>query len=131
MSSTSTRMSMKEINAALEAMTRFARIWLRQSAKDGSVSATDVISCKALLPIWETGINVTVGEYITYNGDVYKAKTEHVSTENPALDTTNWEPVTENADPDFNAKIAVDSLKSQQAATDSAVLGLMNMMLGV
>ena len=124
-------MTMAEINAALEAMTRFARIWLRQSAKDGSVSASDIISCKALLPIWGTGMSVTVGEYATYNGDVYKAKTEHVSNENPAIDTTNWEQVTENADPDFNAKMAVDSLKSQQAATDSAVLGLMNMMLGV
>lgn len=124
-------MTMDEINAALEAMTRFARIWLRQSAKDGSVSASDIISCKALLPKWETGMSVTVGEYATYNENVYKAKTEHVSTENPALDTINWEQVTENADPDFNAKMAVDSLKSQQAATDSAVLGLMNMMLGV
>ena len=124
-------MTMEEINAALEAMTRFARIWLRQSAKDGSVSASDIISCKALLPIWETGMNVTTGEYATYNGNVYKAKNTHVSSEKPAIDTTNWEQVTENADPDFNAKIAVDSLKSQQAATDSAVLGLMNMMLGV
>lgn len=124
-------MTMEEINAALEAMTRFARIWLRQSAKDGSVSASDIISCKALLPAWETGMNVTTGEYATYNGDVYKAKTEHVSSENPTVDIDNWELVTENADPDFNAKIAVDSLKSQQAATDSAVLGLMNMMLGV
>ena len=124
-------MTMEEINAALEAMTRFARIWLRQSAKDGSVSASDIISCKALLPAWETGMNVTTGEYATYNGDVYKAKNTHVSSEKPAIDTTNWEQVTENADPDFNAKIAVDSLKSQQAATDSAVLGLMNMMLGV
>lgn len=122
-------MTMDEINAVLEAMTRFARIWLRQSAKDGSVSASDIISCKALLPTWKTGINVTVGEYVTYNGDVYKAKTEHVSTENPALDTTNWEPVTENENPDFNAKSAVDSLKSQQDATNAAVLGLMDMML--
>ena len=124
-------MTMKEINAALEAMTRFARIWLRQSAKDGSVSASDIISCKALLPAWETGMNVTTGEYATYNGDVYKAKNTHVSSEKPAIDTTNWEQVTENENPDFNAKSAVDSLKSQQAATDSAVLGLMNMMLGV
>lgn len=122
-------MNMTEINKALEAMTRFARIWLRQSAKDGSVSASDIISCKALLPKWETGMSVTVGEYATYNENVYKAKTEHVSTENPALDTINWEQVTENADPDFNAKMAVDSLKSQQAATDSAVLGLMNMLM--
>ena len=122
-------MTMEEINAALEAMTRFARIWLRQSAKDGSVSASDIISCKALLPAWETGMSVTVGEYITCNENVYKAKTEHVSSENPTVDIDNWEPVTENADPDFNAKIAVDSLKSQQAATDSAVLGLMDMML--
>lgn len=124
-------MTMDEINAVLEAMTRFARIWLRQSAKDGSVSASDIISCKALLSDWETGMSVTVGEYATYNGDVYKAKNAHVSNDNPAIDTTNWEPVTENENPDFNAKSAVDSLKSQQAATDSAVLGLMNMMLGV
>lgn len=124
-------MTMDEINAVLEAMTRFSRIWLRQAAKDGSVSATDVISCKALLPEWETGISVTDGDYVTYTENVYKAKTEHVSSENPTVDIDNWELVTENADPDFNAKIAVDSLKSQQAATDSAVLGLMNMMLGM
>lgn len=124
-------MTMDEINAVLEAMTRFARIWLRQSAKDGAVSATDVISCKALLPAWETGMSVTDGDYVTYTENVYKAKTEHVSSENPTVDIDNWELVTENTDPDFNAKIAVDSLKSQQAATDSAVLGLMNMMLGM
>lgn len=124
-------MTMTEINKALEAMTRFARIWLRQSAKDGSVSASDIISCKALLPAWETGMSVTDGDYVTYTENVYKAKTEHVSSENPTVDIDNWEQVTENADPDFNAKMAVDSLKSQQAATDSAVLGLMNMMLGV
>lgn len=122
-------MTIDEINAVLEAMTRFARIWLRQSAKDGSVSASDIISCKALLEKWKNNMTVKKGEYIVHEDVVYKAKNSHTSIKSPDSDTDNWEPVVEKENPEFNAKDSVDLLKYQQDATNNAVLGLMNMIM--
>lgn len=122
-------MTINEINAALEAMTRFSRIWLRQSSADGAISAKDILSCKVLLEQWKNDMVVKKGEYIVHKDVVYKAKNSHTSVKSPDSDTDNWEPVVEKENPEFNAKDSVDSLKSQQDATNNAVLGLMNMIM--
>lgn len=69
-------MTMTEINAALEAMTRLCRILMGQASTAQTITDTEIVSCKALLPKWEAGIKVEPGECYVYEADgkVYRVR---------------------------------------------------------
>ena len=69
-------MTMTEINAALEAMTRLCRILMGQASTAQTITDTEIVSCKALLPKWEPGIKVQPGECYVYEADgkVYRVR---------------------------------------------------------
>lgn len=69
-------MTMQEINAALEAMTRLSRILMEKAAAEKIITDTEIISCKDLLPKWAVGIKVEPGECYVYDvdGKVYRVR---------------------------------------------------------
>ena len=122
-------MTMEEINAALEAVTRFARIWLQQSATDGTISTKDIVSCKPLLKKWDAQSTFVFGEFVTYEDGIYRAKSEVSSGVTPNTSSDFWEKIETTSDiVEFNAKSEITTLENQQTATNDAVLGLMSMM---
>lgn len=81
-------MTIKEINAALEAMTRFARISLQSAADAQSISDNDILSCKALVKPWAAGETVTPGTCRLYQDKVYRVRQEHTTQEDWTPDKT-------------------------------------------
>ena len=69
-------MTMEEINAALEAMTRLSRILMKKSSTEKIITDSEIISCKDLLPKWAAGIQVEPGECYVYDADgkVYRVR---------------------------------------------------------
>lgn len=72
-------MTIQEINNALEAMTRLCRILTENSAKSKILEDAEILSCKELLPKWETNISVKKDECYTYDGKVYRVAQEHTT----------------------------------------------------
>lgn len=72
-------MTIDEINAALEAMTRFARIQAQITADNQTISDTDINQCKVLIKPWEVGETVEVGNCRTYLDKVYRVRQGHTT----------------------------------------------------
>ena len=68
-----------QIYAALAAVVRMARLNLQQQA--ATMSATQVISCAALLPDWQPG-PYTTGQAVNHNGQPWRCLQDHDSTGN-------------------------------------------------
>lgn len=123
-------MTMEEINSALEAVTRFARIWLQQSATDGTISTKDIVSCKPLLKKWDVQSTFVSGEFVTYEDGIYRAKSDVLPGNVPDASFDFWKKIETTSDiVEFNAKSEITTLENQQTATNDAVLGLMSMMM--
>ena len=67
-------MTMTEINAALEAMTRLARIQAQAAADSKTISDTDINRCKALIKPWTFPEAVEPGNCRTYLEKVYRVR---------------------------------------------------------
>ena len=67
-------MTITEINAALEAMTRLSRILMKQASAAKTITDNEVLSCKELLPVWEAGIAVLENECYRYEDRVYRVR---------------------------------------------------------
>ncbi len=69
-------MTMQEINAALEAMTRLSRILMKQVSTAKVITDAEIISCKELLPKWMPDIDVAEKECYYYepNDTVYRVR---------------------------------------------------------
>ena len=72
-------MTMQEINAALEAMTRLSRILMKQVSAAKTITDNEILSCKELLPVWEEGIAVSTDECYQYGGTVYRVRQAHTT----------------------------------------------------
>lgn len=72
-------MTMEEINAALEAMTRLCRYLLQNNATSKTITDNHIFSCKELLPIWEAGLSVEVDECYTHEDKVYRVRQAHTT----------------------------------------------------
>lgn len=81
-------MNMTEINAALEAMTRLSRILMGKVSAQKEITDTQIISCKALLPLWEAGLAVNLGECYQYSQKVYRVRQAHTTQEGQTPDIT-------------------------------------------
>ena len=71
--------TISEINDVLEAMTRLSRILMKKSSTEKIITDSEIISCKELLPKWETGIDVKENECYTYNDKVYRVRQNHTT----------------------------------------------------
>lgn len=67
-------MTIDEINAALEAMTRLARIQAQSAADSQTISDTDINRCKALIKPWTFPEAVEPGNCRTYLDKVYRVR---------------------------------------------------------
>lgn len=67
-------MTIDEINAALEAMTRLARIQAQDAADNKTISDTDINRCKALIKPWTFPETVEPGNCRTYLDKVYRVR---------------------------------------------------------
>lgn len=71
-------MTMTEINAALEAMTRLSR-YVMESASKEQLTDAQILSCKILLDEWKAGEAVTVGICRRYGEKVYRCCQSHTT----------------------------------------------------
>ena len=81
-------MTMQEINAALEAMTRLCRYLLQNNATSKTITDNQIFSCKELLPIWEAGLPVEVDHCYTYQDKVYRVRQAHTTQADQTPDIT-------------------------------------------
>lgn len=81
-------MTMTEINAALEAMTRLARIQAQDAADNKTISDNDINRCKELIKPWEVGEAVEVDNCRTYLDKVYRVRQGHTTQANYTPDIT-------------------------------------------
>lgn len=81
-------MTIDEINAALEAMTRLARIQAQDAADNKKISDTDINRCKKLIKPWEVGEAVEVDNCRTYLDKVYRVRQGHTTQANYTPDIT-------------------------------------------
>ena len=81
-------MTMEEINAALEAITRLSRILMQQASAAKTITDNEVLSCKELLPVWEAGLSVSTDECYQYGGKVYRVRQAHTTQEDWTPDKT-------------------------------------------
>lgn len=72
-------MTMEEINAALEAITRLARIQAQKAADSQEITNTEINQCKPLIKIWEVGETVQPGICRTYQDKVYRVRQKHTT----------------------------------------------------
>lgn len=81
-------MTMQEINAALEAMTRLSRILMQQASAAKTITDSEVLSCRELLPAWEIGLSVSIDECYQYDGKVYRVRQAHTTQADWTPDVT-------------------------------------------
>ena len=67
-------MTIDEINAALEAMTRLARIQAQDAADNQTISDTEINQCKSLIKPWTFPEAVEPGNCRTYLDKVYRVR---------------------------------------------------------
>lgn len=67
-------MTMQEINAALETMTRLCRYLMKNNSTTKTITDNQILSCKELLPFWEAGIAVLENECYRYEDKIYRVR---------------------------------------------------------
>lgn len=85
-------MTMQEINAVLESMTRLFQILMEKVSTSKIISDNEIVSCKELLTKWEVGIDVEESHCYVYevDGKVYRVNEGqgHKTQENWTPDKT-------------------------------------------
>lgn len=86
-------MTITEISAALEAMTRLSRYLMADVSKAGQLSNNQIVACKALLPIWKAGETVDAGDCRAYQDRAYRCRQAHPTQADWTPDVTPamWE----------------------------------------